>query len=104
MPILQDCNGDDLTPGSVVWAEGVVGFPDEVMLAHVLDQPTGEGAVAIEFARHGWVPCSECVYLRQLPTAAVPIPAGTDPWVTRWPAAKTMTTHTRIARGAPSLL
>jgi hypothetical protein len=102
MPILQDCNGDDLTPGSVVWAKGVVGFPDEVMLAHVLDQPTWEGVV--EFARHGEVPCSECVYLRQLPTAAVPISAGTDRLVTLWPAVKTMTTHTRIARGAPSLL
>jgi hypothetical protein len=102
MAFLQDMNGDDLMPGRVVWAEGVVGFPDEVMLAQVIDQPTGDGI--IEFARHGEVPCSECVYLMQLPTAAVPIPAGTDPWVTRWPAVKTMTTRTRIVRGAPNLL
>ena len=88
MPLL-DMADNTLRPGQTVWAEGVVGFPDEVMLAEVVPAPY-ESEGFIEFARHGRVSVAECVWIRQRPTAAVPIAKGTDPWLTRWPARKVL--------------
>ena len=71
-------------PGQTVWASGVVGFPDEVMKAEVLDVSVGFGTLSFE--RHGEVDASQCVWIRQLPTPAAPISG--EPWQTRWPVAK----------------
>lgn len=104
MALLEDMNGSVLTPGSVVWCEGVIGYPGEAMLAEVLDCPAGEGI--LDMASHGKVKAAECVWVRQMATAAVPLPEGVAPWETRWPAAKTMLTRVSLIgcrKGDPCL-
>lgn len=84
---LLDMADNTLRPGQVVWCEGVFGFPGDTMKAEVLDRPTGEGF--IETAHYGRVAVADCVWVRQLPTAALPL-RGIDPWITRWPARKVL--------------
>lgn len=89
MKTMTDMAGEPLHVGQRVWVEGVVGFPGEVMLAEVinLDASSDSGALRSSWARWGEVELSECVWVRQLPTAALPLTgADSEPWVTRWPA------------------
>lgn len=84
-----DMTGEELTVGQRVWCEGVAGFPGEAMLAEVvnLDAASDSGALRSSWARWGEVELADCVWVRQLPTAAVPLRgADSEPWLTRWPA------------------
>lgn len=84
---LLDMADNELVPGKVVWADGVVGFPGEVMKARVMAPPV-PGAGMLHFERHGRIDRAECVWLEQLPTPAKPIQG--EPWVTPWPARKVL--------------
>lgn len=81
--MLESLNGETLTAGQKVWAEQVLGCPGDVMLAEVIETDLQPGWIDFHFGR---VCRSECVTVRQLPTAGWPV-AG-EPWVTYWPARK----------------
>lgn len=83
--MLESMNGSELQTGLKVWADSVLGFPGDVMLAEVVATDLGPGKIGFHF---GEVCRSQCVTVRQLPTAGWPVPAGCEPWVTYWPAHK----------------
>lgn len=83
--MLESMNGATVATGMKVWAEYVADCPGNVMRAEVIQTDLEPGLISFHF---GEVCRSQCVLIRQLPTPAMPVPAGCDPWVTCWPAAK----------------
>ena len=82
---MESLNGAQLIPGMKVWADSVLGFPGDVMLAEVIATDLKPGFIGFHF---GKVCRTECVTIRHLSTAGAPVPKGQDAWVTDWPANK----------------